>query len=356
MVVDASPLEDQASGRSASLLSSHMFKRSVEEIASAIKARVVGDPTALVSFLASIESAGPGALVFADSLQTFERALVSGATAIITGEFAAQPEAKKVLLIVAQPRLAFALAGKFFEAPNTEKGIHRSAIIDASANLAGEVSVGANTVIHKQVSIGERTFVGANCTIEAGVKIGRNCRIFHNVVIHSGCVLGDRVVIQSGTVLGSAGFGYVKDQESGRYHQFPQIGMLVIEDDVEIGANCTLDRGALDRTIIRRGVKIDNLVHVGHNVEIGENVVMAAQTGISGSSSVGANAILGGQVGIGDHACVEEGVILGGQAGVLPGKVLRGKGIVFWGTPARPIREYLKQLAVLARMARKESK
>jgi UDP-3-O-[3-hydroxymyristoyl] glucosamine N-acyltransferase len=356
MVVDASPVEDQAFGRAASLLSSRMSKRSVQEIASAIKARVVGDPTALVSCLASIESARPGALVFADSAQTLERALVSGATAIITGEFAAQQREKKALLIVAHPRLAFALSGKLFEASNGEQGIHRSAVIDALAKLADEVSLGANTVVQEHAVIGEKTFVGANCTIEAGVKIGRDCKIFHNVVIHSGCVLGDRVVIQSGTVLGSAGFGYVKDQESSRYHQFPQIGMLVIEDDVEIGANCTLDRGALDKTVIRRGVKIDNLVHLGHNVEIGENVVMAAQTGISGTSSVGANAILGGQVGIGDHANVEEGVILGGQAGVPSNKVLRGKGILFWGTPARPIREYLKQLAVLARLAKKESK
>src|SRR5213075_3168299 len=164
--------------------------------------------------------------------------------------------------------------------------------------------------------------------------------------------LGDRVVVQAGTVLGSTGFGYVRD-ESGRYQLFPQIGRLLIEDDVDIGANCTIDRGALDATVIHRGTKIDNMVHVGHNVEIGEDVVIAAQTGISGSSKIGNGAVIGGQVGIGDHVQITDGVILGSQGGVLPGKVLRGKGLVFWGTAARPLKTYLKELATLSRLTRK---
>jgi UDP-3-O-[3-hydroxymyristoyl] glucosamine N-acyltransferase len=162
-------------------------------------------------------------------------------------------------------------------------------------------------------------------------------------------------MVQAGSVLGSAGFGYVRD-ERGRYHLFPQIGRLIIEDDVEIGANCTIDRGALDATIIRRGTKLDNMVHIGHNVEIGEDVVIAAQTGISGSSVIEANAIIGGQVGIADHVRIGTGAILGAQSGVPSNKVVRGKGIVFWGTPARPIKEYLKQLAALARLTRQREK
>jgi UDP-3-O-[3-hydroxymyristoyl] glucosamine N-acyltransferase len=130
----------------------------------------------------------------------------------------------------------------------------------------------------------------------------------------------------------------------------------VIEDDVEIGANCTIDRGALDATVIRRGVKIDNMVHVGHNVEVGEDVVIAAQTGISGSSHIGNGAVIGGQVGLGDHVEIEAGVILGSGSGVLSHKVVRGKGIVFWGTPARPLRQYLKELATLARLSQKKAK
>jgi UDP-3-O-[3-hydroxymyristoyl] glucosamine N-acyltransferase len=184
--------------------------------------------------------------------------------------------------------------------------------------------------------------------------IGDDCTIYPNVTIYPGSKLGNRVIVHSGAVLGSDGFGYVRDPKTGQYEKFPQIGRLEIEDDVEIGANSTIDRGALDATVIRRGTKLDNLVHIGHNCEVGRDVVIAAQTGISGSCTIGDGVIMGGQVGIGDHAHVEEGVIVGGQGGILPKKVLRGKGIVFWGTPARPLREYLKALATLARLAKDE--
>ena len=191
------------------------------------------------------------------------------------------------------------------------------------------------------------------CAIGDGVEIGTHCRLDANVTIYPGTTLGNRVVIQAGAVLGSDGFGYVRDRETGRYEQFPQVGRLVIEDEVEIGANSTIDRGALDETRIRRGTKIDNLVHIGHNCQIGSDVVIAAQTGLSGSVVVEDGVVMGGQVGIGDHAHIEEGVILGGGSGILPKKVVRGKGEVFWGTPARPLREYLKELAFLSREAKK---
>jgi UDP-3-O-[3-hydroxymyristoyl] glucosamine N-acyltransferase len=166
--------------------------------------------------------------------------------------------------------------------------------------------------------------------------------------------LGDRVIVHAGAVLGSDGFGYVRDRGTGHYEKFPQVGRLEIGDDVEIGANSTIDRGALEVTRIGRGAKIDNLVHIGHNCQIGDDAVIAAQVGLSGSVSIGKGAILGGQVGIGEHAQIEEGVMLGGQAGVLPHKLVRGRGVAFWGTPARPLREYLKQLAALARLAKKK--
>ena len=167
------------------------------------------------------------------------------------------------------------------------------------------------------------------------------------VTLYPRTVLGERVVVQSGAVLGSTGFGYVRHAETGEYLVFPQQGSLSIEDDVEIGANTTIDRGALGETRIGRGTKIDNLVHIGHNCLIGKNVIIAAQTGISGSSVVEDGAILGGQVGIGEHATVGAGVILGGGAGVLSGKKMRGPGQVFWGRPARPLKEYLRDLARL---------
>ena len=166
--------------------------------------------------------------------------------------------------------------------------------------------------------------------------------------------LGDRVMVHAGAVLGSDGFGYVRDQKTGRYEKFPQVGRLEIGDDVEIGANTTIDRGALDATVIGRGTKLDNLVHVGHNVRIGEDVVIAAQTGISGSVVIEDGVVVAGQVGIADHVTIEQGAILGAQCGVPSNKVIRGSGILFWGTPARPIRQYLKELAVLSRLARKK--
>ena len=223
-----------------------------------------------------------------------------------------------------------------------------------SAQLADGVTIEERVVIGEDAHIGEDTRIGAGSVIGARVSIGRNCDLYPNVTVYPGVRLGDRVIVHAGAVLGSDGFGYVRDQATGRYEKFPQIGRLEIEDDVEIGANTTIDRGALDVTRIGRGAKIDNLVHIGHNCQIGEDVVIAAQTGLSGSITIEKNVVLGGQVGIGEHARIEEGVMLGGQGGVLPNKVLRGKGIAFWGTPAKPVREYLKGLAALARLARKE--
>jgi UDP-3-O-[3-hydroxymyristoyl] glucosamine N-acyltransferase len=202
-------------------------------------------------------------------------------------------------------------------------------------------------VVGRDVVIGLGTAIGPGVVLGDGVRIGKGCDIQARVVIYSGVVLGDEIVVQAGAVLGSTGFGYARDAETGEYVLFPQQGRLVIEDRVEIGANTTIDRGALGETRIGHGTKIDNLVHIGHNCVIGKNVVIAAQTGISGSSVVEDGAVLGGQVGIGEHATVGEGVILGGGAGVLSGKKMKGKGEVFWGRPARPLKEYLRDLARL---------
>jgi UDP-3-O-[3-hydroxymyristoyl] glucosamine N-acyltransferase len=190
-----------------------------------------------------------------------------------------------------------------------------------------------------------------------GVRIGDQCRIYPRVVIYPNTYIGNRVIIHAGAVLGADGFGYVRDPATGAYTQFPQQGGLIIEDDVEIGANCTIDRGALGATRVRRGAKFDNLVHVGHNCDIGEDAILVALTGISGSSTIGKGAILAGQVGIGDHVHVGPGVILGGQAGVFSGKTVTNEGLkpgtVHWGTPARPLQQVLREQATLARLAKK---
>jgi UDP-3-O-[3-hydroxymyristoyl] glucosamine N-acyltransferase len=329
--------------------------RSVKEVAEFVQARVMGDETVQLSGIASVESALPGDLVFGDDEKNLRLALESRASAVIVGDFAEGKTHPKPLLFATQPRLAFARAAQLLcSKPVQKSGIHPSASVHASARLANGVTVEDRVVIGEDVHIGESTRIGAGSVIGARVSIGRNCDLYPNVTVYPGVRLGDRVIVHAGAVLGSDGFGYIRNQATGRYEKFPQIGRLEIEDDVEIGANTTIDRGALDVTRIGRGAKIDNLVHIGHNCQIGQDVVIAAQTGLSGSITIEKNVVLGGQVGIGEHARIEEGVMLGGQGGVLPNKVLRGKGIAFWGTPAKPVREYLKGLAALARLARKE--
>jgi UDP-3-O-[3-hydroxymyristoyl] glucosamine N-acyltransferase len=329
--------------------------RSVKQIAEFVQARVLGDEAVQLTGISSVESAVPGDLVFVDDEKNLRLALESKASAVIAGDFAAGKTNPKPLILATQPRLAFARAAQLLcPGPEWKHGIHPSAIVHPSARLADGVTIEDHVVIDEDAHIEESTRIGAGSVIGARVSIGGNCELYPNVTVYPGVRLGDRVIVHAGAVLGSDGFGYVRDQATGRYEKFPQIGRLEIEDDVEIGANTTIDRGALDVTRIGRGTKIDNLVHIGHNCQIGEGVVIAAQTGLSGSITIEKNVVLGGQVGIGEHARIEEGVMLGGQGGVLPNKVLRGKGIAFWGTPAKPVREYLKGLAALARLARKE--
>jgi UDP-3-O-[3-hydroxymyristoyl] glucosamine N-acyltransferase len=331
------------------------MKRSLREIAEAVEAGLQGDGSVEVGGVASIGSASKHDLVFVEEEKYLLRALQCGAGAVIAGEFAAASSGKP-LLICRHPKLTFARAARFLADENRDgsnSGIHTTAVVHSSVRLAVDVVVEAYGVVGEDAEIGERTRIGAGCAIGRGVKIGRECEIYPRVTIYDGATLGDRVIVHAGAVLGSDGFGYVRDGKSGRYEKFPQVGRLVIEADVEIGANTTIDRGALDETRIGRGTKIDNLVHIGHNCRLGQNVVIAAQTGLSGSIVIENDVVLGGQVGIGEHARIEEGVMLGGQGGVLPNKVLRGKGAAFWGTPAQPVREYLKQLAALARLSKK---
>lgn len=307
-----------------------------------------------IAGVSSISRASAGSLVFAEDELSFAAALASNAAAVLVGPQKPPGPVSKPILRAPQPRLAFARAAVLLRAPQPAPSIHPTAIVAPEAEIGPDVSIGAHALVEEGAIIGPATVIGAGAVIGAGVRIGCGCRIYPRVVIYPGAILGDRVVVHAGAVLGADGFGYVRDRENGRYTQFPQQGVLAIEDDVEIGANTTIDRGALEETRIGRGTKLDNLIHIGHNCSIGRDVVIAAQTGISGSSAVGDGAVLGGQVGMGDHALVGPGVILGGQAGVLPKKKLLGPGIVFWGTPAKPLRQYLKELAMLARLKRED--
>ncbi len=340
----------------------------LKEIADRIGGRVVGNGEVEIGGIASLQSATARDLVFVEGEKHFSAALASGAGAVIAGEFAMPTSAKpgqmggtldqstqaKPLIIAEQPRLAFARAAEVIcPAERAEPGVHWSAVVHESAKLGRAVAVGPHAVVEKNVAIGDRSIIGAGCFLGAGVQIGADCDLKAKVSIYSGTRLGARVVVHSGAVLGSDGFGFVRDSKNGRSIKFPQVGRLEIGDDVEIGANCTVDRGALDATVIGRGTKLDNMVHIAHNAQIGEDIVIAAQTGISGSSVLEDGCVVAGQVGIADHVRIEKGVILGAQCGVPSNKVVRGSGILFWGTPARPIRQYLKELAVLSRLAKK---
>lgn len=279
-------------------------------------------------------SATADAIVFAESDKSLAEALLSGAGVILASGEAPLPGEDPRVLRVRQPRYAFALCARALAQTDGAEAaaVHASAFVDATATL------------------GRGTRVEAGARVLAGAVVGEQVLIGPNAVIAEGVELGDRVVVQAGAVLGARGFGYVRNPETGEYLLFPQQGALVVEDDVEIGANTTIDRGALEETRIGRGTKIDNLVHIGHNCRIGKNVVIAAQVGISGSCVVEDGAVLAGQVGLSDHCHIGPGVILGGQAGVYRGKTVTGPGEIFSGTPAEPLRDQMKSLARLRRL------
>jgi UDP-3-O-[3-hydroxymyristoyl] glucosamine N-acyltransferase len=317
---------------------------SLSEIAEAVAApKPAIEPEILR--VSSIEAATPVTLVFATDAATLAAAVNSPAGAILTkssllapaesGERKIHP-ADPRLLPVADPRYAFAAAARFLAARQKTDGDSRPPIH-------------ATAVLGQNVRLGKGTSIGPHAVLGDGVTLGDDCTVLANVTIYSGTTIGKRVLIQAGAVLGSIGFGYARNGQTGEYLAFPQQGTLVIEDDVEIGANTTIDRGALGETRIGNGTKIDNLVHIAHNCVLGRNVIIAAQTGISGSCTIEDGAILGGQVGLGEHAHVGPGVILGGGAGVLSHKRVHGPGEVFWGRPARPLKQYLRDLARLSR-------
>jgi UDP-3-O-[3-hydroxymyristoyl] glucosamine N-acyltransferase len=322
---------------------------------------VQGDAGWVVDGVNDYEHASAFDLAFADSAASATAALASNAGVVVLspGSAAANPHGKGIVE-ASQPRLWFARAAKLIAKPHHASGINHAAVVAPDAILGPGVTVGACAVIGPHAHIGELTRIEAGAVIGEGVRIGAFCHIHPRAVLYQGTTLGERVIVHAGAVLGADGFGYVRDNDTGSYTQFPQQGTLVIENDVEIGANSTIDRGALKETRIRRGSKIDNLVHIGHNCDIGEDVIIVALTGISGSSSVGNGAVIAGQVGLGDHVKIGPGVILGGQSGVFSGKTVTNDGLkpgtVLFGTPARPLKQVMREQATLARMAKRREK
>jgi UDP-3-O-[3-hydroxymyristoyl] glucosamine N-acyltransferase len=322
------------------------MKTTARELADHLGAQLNGDPAAVIAGLGSPESAALEDLIYIDSPRFAKRALASAAKCVLSIPRLEYPG--KTVLATEQPKLSFAKAAAWLFPPaSAHPGIHHSAVVALSANISVNAAVGPCSVIEEDVEIGEGTQVGALCSIGRGAKLGRNCRLYPRVTLYPGAKLGDGVVVHSGTVIGSDGFGYVFGE--GRHWKFPQIGTVEIGDDVEIGANTTIDRGSLGATIIGAGAKIDNLVQIAHNVQLGENTIVAGLSGISGSCTIGAGTVLAAQVGIGDHCTVGKDVKMGARTGVLTGKVVPD-GAVIAGFPARPMARFKEQYGWVGRL------
>jgi UDP-3-O-[3-hydroxymyristoyl] glucosamine N-acyltransferase len=322
------------------------MKRTARELAETIGATIEGDAGIEVGGVAAPERAGASDLIYVEAAKHSERAAASAAKCVIARDGVSI--AGKTVLRSTHPKVAFAKAAALLleKAPIATR-IHPTAVVAPLVKLSPGVAVGPYAVIGEDVHVGEGTQLGAHCVIGAGCWIGTNCRIHPRVTLYKGVRVGHRVEIHSGAVIGADGFGYAFGE--GKYWKFPQAGIVEIGDDVEIGANTTIDRGSLDDTRIAEGVKLDNLVHVGHNVQIGAHTVIAAQTGISGSSVVGHHVTVGGQVGIADHCTLEDGAIAGAQAGIPTGKTIRS-GQTVWGTPAREIGKFKETYVWYARL------
>lgn len=308
------------------------------EIAELLSGELIGDEDVDIERVASITAAGEHEAAFTENSASFAG---TGAGCLIAPPDFAVTFGSPVVK-VQNPKLAFALLAEQLH-PRTQRPpeIHPSAAISDTAAIGEGVYVGPFAIIGDKANIGRGAQILAGVTIGDNVTIGQRCTLHPNVTVGDSCVLGDEVVIHAGVVIGADGFGYVRDEN--RYVKFPQIGSVVIENNVEIGANSCVDRGALGETRIGEGTKIDNLVQVGHNVQIGRRCVIAAQTGISGSTIIEDDCVIGGQVGFGDHVHVLSGAVIGSQAGVLPGKIVRPG--VWWGTPIQPLDEYKRQNA-----------
>lgn len=316
------------------------------EIADLVGGSLHGDPDRDLVSGADLSVATASELAFVESRDRQEAVASEAGCLLVAEDF--EPIDGRTLIRVAAPRNAFAKAlARLRPVGRPHPGIHPSAVVDPAARLGEEVSVGPLAVIEAGAVVGDRTAVGASCFLAKGVEIGPESFLHAGVRIYSGTSIGARAVLHSGCVLGSDGFGFVFEGES--YQKFPQIGRLEIGDDAEIGANTTIDRGALGATILGEGVKLDNLVHIGHNCSIGNHVVIAAQTGLAGGVVIEDYAVIGGQVGMGDKARVGKQAVVGSGAGILSSQQVRG-GVTYWGTPARPYREHLRGLARIEKL------
>jgi UDP-3-O-[3-hydroxymyristoyl] glucosamine N-acyltransferase len=325
----------------------------VKDLAAWLQADWEGDGDREVRRVASLEDAGPDDVSFVTQGRAAKHAGESRAACLLVSPDYGN-EAQRTIIRTPDPRSAVArVIPKLQPRAEPPAGVHPTAVVGPGTVIGLGVYVGPLVTIGAGVHLGTGTSVGAGSVIGDYVRIGDGCVLHARVTVYHNVKIGNQVTLHSGCVIGAEGFGYVL--HDGIYEKFPQVGRVELGDRVEIGANSCVDRAALGVTSIGDGTKIDNLVHVGHNCRIGRNVVVAAQTGFSGGVVVEDYAVIGGQVGIGDKARIESRAVLGSGCGVLTSKIVRA-GQVVWGTPARPLKEYLEQLAVLSRLAKRKTK
>lgn len=318
--------------------------RTLKEIAEYLGGTVTGDESVPVNGLAPLESAGPDKITFLANPKYAAKVAETGAAAVLMA-----PGGERYgrnIIEVANPYLGFArLLTLFYTRSHPPLGVLPEAVVGTQGTLGEGISIYPGACIGNFVTIGERTVIHSGAVIYEGAVIGDDCVIHANAVIRERCRIGSRCIIQPGAVIGSDGFGYAPDGKS--YYRIPQIGIVVLEDDVEVGANCTIDRAALEVTLIKRGTKLDNLVQIAHNCQIGEDCMIVSQVGISGSTKIGNHVTLAGQVGVAGHLTIGDNVMVGAQSGV-PGSLPANAG--YSGSPTMPHKEWLRAMAVVPRL------
>jgi UDP-3-O-[3-hydroxymyristoyl] glucosamine N-acyltransferase len=322
----------------------------VKELAAWLESAWEGEGDRVVRRVASLEDAGPDDIAYVTRGPALRQATVSSAACLLVPEDY-QNETQRTVIRTGDPRVAAArVIPRLHPRIDPPPGIHPTAVLGPGVIVGKSVSIGPLAVLGAGVHVGDGTVIGPGATIGDYVRIGEHCVIHPRVTIYRDVTVGNRVVLHAGCVIGADGFGFMMVE--GSYEKFPQVGRVEIGDQVEIGANSCVDRAALGVTVIGEGTKIDNLVHIAHNCRIGRHVAIAAQAGIAGSVVVEDYAVIGGQVGIADKVRIESRAVLGAQCGVPTSKIIR-KGQVVWGTPARPLKQYLAQLAILSGLAKK---
>ncbi len=320
------------------------MKLTASEIASLVGGEVSGDAKTLVTGIAPIEDAAPTDVTFLISPKLLKALSTTQAGIVLMKKGTPY---QKTAVFVDNPQVAFAkiltLVAK--EKESKESGIHKTAVIAPDAKIGTGVSVGAHSVIESGAEIGDHTKISAQCYIGARSKIGKGSLVYPQVVIREECLIGERVIIHSGTTIGADGFGYVT--EGGIHHKIPQVGNVIIEDDVEIGANTTVDRATLGSTVVGKGTKVDNLVQIAHNVKIGQGCLLVAQSGVAGSTVLGKYVTLAGHVAVNGHIRLGDRVIVAATSGV-PNSVAEGE--VVFGTPCRPIAQERRIQAIISRL------